>query len=148
MIPKIYLELRSDIQNLKLDINDLAKTEILWDSYQDYQEAVQSGRRTRNAAYELAYKYYGDKCQPGMKITYYITGNDPNPKVFENCELVEFFNPAIPDVNIPYYLRRLEEYVSRFEIFFSKEEFEALFPKEGNLTFEFKPKIINSLVKD
>ncbi len=148
LIPKIYLELRSDIQNLKLDINDLAKTEILWDSYQDYQEAVQSGRRTRNAAYELAYKYYGDKCQPGMKITYYITGNDPNPKVFENCELVEFFNPAIPDVNIPYYLRRLEEYVSRFEIFFSKEEFEALFPKEGNLTFEFKPKIINSLVKD
>lgn len=148
LIPKIYLELRSDIQNLKLDINDLAKTEILWDSYQDYQEAVQSGRRTKNAAYELAYKYYGDKCQPGMKITYYITGNDPNPKVFENCELVEFYNPTIPNVNIPYYLRRLEEYVLRFEIFFSKEEFEALFPKEGNLTFEFKPKIINSLVKD
>lgn len=148
LIPKIYLELRSDIQNLKININDLAKTEILRETYQEYQEAVHSGRRARNAAYELAYKYYGDKFQPGMKITYYITGDDPNPKVFENCELVEFYNPNIPNVNIPYYLKRLEEYVSRFEIFFTKEDFEALFPKEGVLSFAVKPKVINSIVRD
>lgn len=147
-IPKIYLALKEDIQKLKVNINDLAKTEILKDTYKDYIEAVKNGRRLRSAAYELAYKYYGDKCQPGMKITYYITGNDPNVKVFENCELVEFYNPNFPNVNIPYYLKKLDEYISRFSIFFSEKDFELLFPKEGTLIFSIKPKVINSLVRD
>ncbi len=148
LIPNLYIKLRSDLQNLRINIMDLAKTEILRDSYQQYDEAVKSGRRQRSAAYELAYKYFGDKFYPGMKIVYYITGNDPNAKVFENCELVEFFNPNIPNVNIPYYLRRLDEYISRFEVFFTKEDFNALFPKENGFIFDTKPKVINSVIKD
>ncbi len=148
LIPKIYTDLVMDIQNFKIDINDLAKTEILRDSYHEYHEAVKSGRRQKNAAYELAIKYYGEKFQPGMKITYYIKGKDPDLKIFENCELVEFFNPIYPDYNVAYYIKKLEEYVSRFEAFFSKEDFELLFPKEPALKFEFKPKVINTLVKE
>lgn len=147
-IPKIYTDLVIDIQNFKIDINDLAKTEILRESYHEYHEAVKSGRRQKNAAYELATKYYEDKFQPGMKITYYIKGKDPDVKIFENCELVEYFNPIHPDYNVAYYIKKLEEYVSRFEVFFTKEDFELLFPKEPALKFEFKPKVINKLVKE
>jgi DNA polymerase elongation subunit (family B) len=147
-IPKIYLNLRSDILNLNIDIKDFAKTEILHDSYQAYHEAVMNQTRTRNAAYELAYKYYGEKIPPGLKISYYITGDDPNVKVYENCELVEFYNPKFPNINRMYYLKKLEDYVSRFEVFFSKEDFSALFPNEFKLNFQFKPKVINSIIKE
>jgi DNA polymerase elongation subunit (family B) len=155
MIPKIYHELRSDIVNLKIDINDLARTEILHDTYEEYEQAVKSGKRQKSAAYELAYKYYGNKFYPGMKITYYITGDDPDVKVFENCELVDFYNPNFPNVNREYYLKKLEEYVSRFQIFFSEEDFKVLFPSEDfnalfqkttNVSFENKPKVINTKV--
>ncbi len=147
LIPKEYEKLRSDIINLKVDIKDLAKVEILNESYGEYKKAVESGTRQRSAAYELAIKYYGDKFYPGMKIIYYITGEDPNVKIFENCDLIETYNAKYPNVNIPYYLRRLEEYVSRFEEFFSKEDFELLFPKENVLPFSAKPKVINRAVK-
>ncbi|MCX8056363.1 MAG: hypothetical protein N3F03_01980 [Ignavibacteria bacterium] len=148
LIPKIYRELVNDIINMKIDIKDLAKTEILRDTYQEYIEAVATGKRQRSAPYELAIKYYDKQFSPGMKITYYITGNDPNPKLFEQCELIDFYNPKNPNLNINYYLRKLEEYVSRFEVFFTKEDFELLFPKESNFTFEIKPKVINTPVKE
>lgn len=145
-IPEIYKRLREDIIKLKIDIRDLAKTEILNNTHEEYEEAVNSGRRQRNAAYELAKKYYGDKFYPGMKISYYITGDDPNAKIFENCELVENFNPNFPDVNTKYYLKRLEEYVYRFEVFFTEEDFHSLFPTEGMLNFKTRPMIINKLI--
>jgi DNA polymerase elongation subunit (family B) len=157
MIPAIYQELRSDIVNLKIDINDLAKTEILHETYEAYEEAVKSGKRQRSAAYELAYKYYDNKFYPGMKISYYITGDDPNVRIFENCELVDFFNPNFPNVNREYYLKKLEEYVSRFEVFFSEEDFKKLFPKEdfnalfqkeAIVSFENRPKVINTKISE
>lgn len=145
-IPEIYRKLREDIINLKIDIRDLAKTEVLNNTYEEYEETVNSGRRLRNAAYELAKKYYGDKFYPGMKISYYITGDDPNVKIFENCELAENYNPNFPDVNTKYYLKKLEEYVSRFEVFFTEEDFHSLFPTEGMLNFKTRPMIINKLI--
>lgn len=157
MIPKFYHKLRSDIVNYEIDINDLAKTEILHETYEEYEAAVRSGKRQRSAAYELALRYYGDKYYPGMKISYYITGEEPNVKILEKCELVDFYNPKFPNVSREYYLKKLEEYVSRFEVFFSKEDFEALFPKVDfnalfqknmNITFETKPKVINTQISE
>lgn len=145
-IPEIYKRLREDIINLKIDIHELAKTEVLNNTYEEYEKAVNSGKRQRNAAYELAKKYYGDKFYPGMKISYYITGDDPNVKIFENCELVENFYPNFPDVNSKYYLKKLEEYVSRFEVFFTEEDFHSLFPTEGMLNFKTRPIIMNKLI--
>ena len=157
MIPKIYQDLRSDIVNLKIDINDLAKTEILYETYETYSQAVKSGKRQKSAAYELAYKYYGNKFYPGMKISYYITGDNPNVKIFDNCELVEFYNPNFPNVNREYYLKKLEEYVFRFKVFFTDEDFNKLFPQEDfnalfqkdtTFSFENKPKVINTKVSE
>lgn len=145
-IPEIYKKLREDISNLKINISELAKTEVLNSTYYEYEQALSTGRRQRNAAYELAKKYYGDKFYPGMKISYYITGDDPNVKIFENCELIENFNPNFPDVNTKYYLKKLEEYVSRFEAFFTEEDFHSLFPTEGMLNFKTRPMIINKLI--
>lgn len=148
LIPKIYRELISNIIEHKIDIKDLAKTEILKDSAQDYIEAVKSGRRQKSAAYELALKYYGERFQPGLKISYYIKGSEPDVRIFENCELIDFYNPKHPDYNVSYYIRKLDEYISRFEVFFKKEDFLLLFPKEGNINFEINPKVVNTIVKE
>ncbi len=148
-IPNSYLILREEIINRSIDIKKLAKVEILYDTIENYKLAVAEKRRAKSAAYELAIKIYNDKCPPRTKISYYITGSDPDVKVYENCELLENFNPYKPNYNVAYYLKKLEEYVSRFEVFFSKEDFLALFPTENLITFKIqKPKVINSFLSE
>jgi len=146
-IPKVYMNLRADIINHAISIQDLSKRETLRDAYSVYTSAVESGKRTKSAAYELAIKYYGSKYEPGDKITYFITGSDPNVTIYENCELMEYYNSNSPVENVSYYLKKLEEYISRFEIFFAKSDFQNLFPSEEQLQFQVdKIKVINKPV--
>lgn len=146
-IPKSYLSLREEIINRKIDIEKLAKVEVLYDSLEEYKKAVSEKRRSKSAAYELALRIYLDKCPPRTRISYYIIGNEPDVKIYENCELTENYNPYKPDYNVAYYLKKLEEYVSRFEVFFSKEDFLALFPTETMIAFEIKkPQVINTML--
>lgn len=135
-IPKVYMNLRSDIIKHALPIMDLCKSETLRDNFAGYIKAVEAGKRTKSASYELAIKYYGNKFEPGDRITYFITGTDPNIRIYENCELVEYYNPKSPTENVSYYLKKLDEYISRFEIFFSKTHFQNLFPSEEQLQFQ------------
>ncbi|MCX8011132.1 MAG: hypothetical protein N3A61_08270, partial [Ignavibacteria bacterium] len=91
-----------------------------------------------SAPYELAIKYFKDKFKPGDRIIYYITGNEPNVKIHEACELIEAYNPNLPNENVAYYLKKLEEYVERFKDFFSSNDFKNLFPTEDRLQFAFE----------
>jgi hypothetical protein len=142
------MNLRSDIINHAIPFIDLCKTETLRDQYSFYTNAVESGKRARSAAYELAIKYYGNKYEPGDRITYYITGIDPNVTIYENCELVEYYNPKSPTENVAYYLKKLEEYISRFEIFFAKTDLQNLFPSEEKLQFQVdKISVVNKRVE-
>jgi hypothetical protein len=87
-----------------------------------YQADVASGRRSKAVAYELAIARACHTSQPvrkGDRITYYITGTAPNVTTFDNARLAEAWNPAIPDENTAYYLKRLDECAHRFAPFFS-----------------------------
>ncbi len=134
-IHELYKSTYKSIAERKIDIFELAKTETLRERLDRYQELVKKGKRNRSAAYELAIasrKNY----KPGDKITYYITGSTSDIRSFENCKLVEDWNPLRRDENVEYYLSKLNEYSKRFEIFFNEEDFNKIFSLSDGLKFD------------
>ncbi|MEN3037703.1 MAG: DNA polymerase domain-containing protein [Candidatus Kryptonium sp.] len=134
-IHELYKSLSKSIAERKIDITELAKTETLREHPERYQELVKMGKRNRSAAYELAIAS-GKNYRQGDRITYYITGSTPDVKSFENCKLIENWNPLKRDENIQYYLLKLNEYTKRFEIFFKPEDFKKIFSLKDGLSFE------------
>ncbi len=134
-IHELYKSLFKSISERKIDIFDLAKTETLREDLENYKRLVKEGRRNRSAAYELAIAS-GRNYRPGDKITYYITGSDPNVRALDNCKLVEEWNPFMRDENVLYYLAKLNEYTKRFKVFFKPEDFKRIFSLNDGLTFD------------
>jgi len=146
-IHELYKSIYKSIAERKIDILELAKTETLRERLDRYQELVRLGRRNRSAAYELAIAS-GRNYRQGDKITYYITGSTPDVRSFENCKLVEDWNPLKRDENIQYYLAKLNEYTKRFEIFFKPEDFKKIFSLSDGLNFDDVQIIIKKLSKE
>ncbi len=142
---RIYVNLYKDISGHRLDVRDFARTEQLRDSLEQYKSDVASGRRNKSAAYEVTISSYR-KYRPGDRVTYYITGNDANIKGFENCKLAEAWDPNFPDENVPYYLRRLDEYSKKFEVFFTPQDYRRIFTVED--LFGFSGKGIQIVTKE
>lgn len=131
---QIYNLLRSDISEHKLEIRDFARTESLKDNLGDYRRGVESGKRNRSAAYEIA-SSTERSFKPGDSISYYITGSDPNVRTFEKCKPVTEWDPNFPDENVPYYLRRLDEISEKFKEFFTPQDFRAIFSPDDLFPF-------------
>jgi DNA polymerase I len=134
-IHELYKSLFEAISERKIDIFELAKTETLREKPERYIELVKLGRRNKSAGYELAISR-GKNYRPGDKITYYITGSTPDVKSFENCKLVEEWNPFRRDENVAYYLSKLNEYSRRFEIFFKPDDFKKVFSLNEGINFD------------
>jgi len=131
---ELYVNLRKDLLEHKLDVRDFAKTETLRDPLEDYAHEVEAGKRNRSASYELALRSRRP-FRPGDKISYYFTGTDPNIKAFESCKLIEEWIPNAPDENVAYYLRRLDEYTKKFEVFFTPQDFRKIFSADDLFQF-------------
>ena len=140
----LFVNLHQDIERHALSIHDFARTETLKDSRLEYFAAVEQEKRNRTASYEVALAA-GIDWKPGERISYYITGNDPNIKGFENCKLIDEWNPEEPDENFPHYLRRLDELVQKFQVFFSPKDFRTIFSIEDLFGFSAEEKIILTL---
>ncbi len=154
MLAVIALLLQEDIQGLHdlymatytrivqhdWQVEDFARTETLKASVEPYQADVASGRRSKAAAYELAMARARNTGQPvrkGDRITYYITGTAPTVTTFDNARLAEAWDPALPDENTAYYLKRLDECARRFAPFFTAQDFARVFAPED--LFGFSP---------
>jgi DNA polymerase elongation subunit (family B) len=136
----LYVATSSRIVQHDWQVQDFARTETLKATVEHYQADVTSGRRSKGAAYELAIARARDTAQPvrkGDRITYYITGTAPNVTTFDNARLAEAWNPAIPDENTAYYLKRLDECAHRFAPFFTAQDFAQVFAPED--LFGFSP---------
>jgi DNA polymerase elongation subunit (family B) len=127
----LYLDTRDRILNHAWEsVDDFSRTETLKDAASQYREDVEAGRRTRAAAYELALQREARTGQPpriGDRISYYITGAVSSVTAFESCRLAEEWDPAQPDENVAYYLKRLDEFARKFELFFEDHDFRLLF---------------------
>jgi len=132
----MYVNLTTDIREHKLSIGDFARTESLKDSFDDYTAAVEKGERNRNAAYEVALSS-GRGWKRGDRISYYITGTESGVRSFANGRLAEEWNPQDPDENTAFYLRRLDEFSKKFDVFFSSADFRKIFSMDD--LFGFTP---------
>ena len=56
---------------------------------------------------------------------------------FDNARLAEAWDPALPDENTAYYLKRLDECARRFAPFFIAQDFARVFAPED--LFGFSP---------
>ncbi len=140
----VFLEYHRKIQERTLDIGELARTETLRDPLQEYVDAVSAGRRNRSAAYEVAVAM-GRPVRPGTKVSYYITGNDPSPRGFEQCRAVTEWDPNFPDQNVPFYLRRLDDFSEKFRAFFQPQDYRRIFSVDD--LFPFTPQGITPVVQ-
>lgn len=136
---ELYITTARRIQTHAWDVEDFARTETLKDSVAHYQAAVAGGKRPHSAAYELAIarrQRTGQPVHQGDRITYYITGSSPTVASFEHCRLAEEWNPAQPDENTAYYLRRLGEFTRKCAVFFRGDDFQRIFSDAGLFRFD------------
>ncbi len=131
---RLYVEYRNAILDHRLDVREFARTETLKDSLADYERGVHNERRNKSAAYEVA-KATGRSYRTGDSISYYITGNDPNVKTYENCKPITEWNPNFPDENSAYYMRRLDEFSEKFKEFFDPKDFRNIFSLDDLFPF-------------
>ncbi len=146
-IHELYKSLFKSIAERKIDILELAKTETLREDIENYKILVKEGRRNRSAAYELAIAS-GRNYRPGDKITYYITGSNPNVRILDNCKLVDEWNPFMRDENVTFYLTKLNEYTKRFKVFFKPEDFKRIFSLSDGLNFDDVQIVTRKLSKE
>jgi DNA polymerase, archaea type len=119
-IVDLHLRYLDDLENHRRDIAWLAKTETLQDSLQNYQAKVKAKKRNPAAAYELALRSQR-RCQPGDRISYYVTGAKTKVKISENCKLAIHWDPQHPDENVEHYKAKLKELYEKFRPWIESE---------------------------
>jgi len=131
----LYVEHDHLIRTHALAVRDFARTEVLRDPLPLYEEEVLAGERNRSAPYEVAIAR-GRLARQGDRISYYITGDDANPRGSENCKSADDWDPNFPDENVPYYLRRLAEFSEKFGEFFRPQDFRGIFSADDLFPFD------------
>lgn len=124
------------------DVESFSKTETLKEGVDRYLADVRAGKRTRAAAYELAIRRADETGQPvrkGDRISYYIAGAGSQITSFSEARLAAQWDPAAPDENTAYYLKRLDEFARKFEPFFTDTDFRLIFSPEDLFGFDPTP---------
>ena len=136
----LYLSTRDKIiQHRWEDVSDFSKTETLKESSERYLDDVQSGKRSRAASYELAMRRKRNTGQPvrkGDRISYYIAGLDLHSAAFELAQPADVWSSENANENTAYYLKRLNEFARKFEIFFTESDFRLIFSPEDLFGFD------------
>ena len=99
---------RQMIREGTIPIEKLARSETLKDSLEVYRQKVEQKKRNKSAAYEIALRSSRNYV-PGDIITYYITGTDARVSAYDNARPISEYDPQNPDVNVAYYLEKLEK---------------------------------------
>ncbi len=129
-LARLYRELRRRIVERRWSVAEFARTEYLKESRSEYDRKVAQSARNRAAVYELAKRERGD-FRRGEALTYYITGRGARVTGFAHAKLASDWDPAAPDENVEYYLRKLDEVARRLKPFLSEGEWTALFSQDA-----------------
>ena len=115
-IPALYQRYLEDLEQHRMDISLLMKTETLQDSLESYQLKVNTKKRNPAALYEIALRSERPY-QPGDQISYYVTGKGAKVKINENCKLAAHWDAKNPDENVEHYKAKLKELYEKFRPF-------------------------------
>lgn len=108
------------LQEHRIPIEDLARTETLREAPATYLLKVRQGKRNPSAAFEIALRSERS-FRAGDQISYYVTGHGKGVTVYENCKPVSLYDPDSPDENTEFYLDKLDQLVKRLAPFFPGE---------------------------
>ncbi|MBN2035025.1 MAG: DNA polymerase II [Deltaproteobacteria bacterium] len=111
----------AEIENHKMDISRLAKTETLSEPLESYRQKVRTGKRNPAALYELALAS-GRPYRAGDQLSYYVTGSKKSVRVYDNCKPAGSYDKSRPDENVAYYKEKLIALYERFREFLPGEE--------------------------
>ncbi|MDQ2868474.1 MAG: DNA polymerase II [Verrucomicrobiota bacterium] len=106
-------QFESEIRRGEMPIEMLMKTDTLQDSLEKYRQKIAAGGRNRAAAYELALAS-GRNFKPGDQISYYVKATPKKVAAYEAAKLASEFDPNQRDVNVDYYIAKLNELVKKF----------------------------------
>ena len=109
-------DFRARIENHRMGIAELMKTETLQDSPAAYRDKIGGKRRNVSAAYELALRAERPY-QSGDQISYYVTGRGARVKVAAAAKMASEYDPANPDENVAYYQAKLADLYEKFRPF-------------------------------
>ncbi len=112
-IPALFDRVAADLRGRKVPVKNLARTETLSESPENYARKIEAGSRNRSAAYELALAS-GRDLRAGDTVSYYITGDKAGVTAYDNCRRLTDHDPAHPDENPAYYLRKLRDLYKKF----------------------------------
>ena len=110
-IPALIRQVGETLEDGKMPLNKLAKTDTLISSPAAYAKKQEGGGRNRAAAYELALQAERN-FKAGDKVTYYVTGTKATVSVWQNAKMLS--SATEYDANIKYYLAKLKELVKKF----------------------------------
>jgi DNA polymerase elongation subunit (family B) len=113
-IRQAYRKYHDAISRRTIPVEELAKSEVLSDSPENYRKKLASGSARRSAAYELALAS-GKKFRAGDRIKFYVTGDKAKLPVVGNSCLIENM-PETRDENTAYYLAKLDALASAFGV--------------------------------
>jgi DNA polymerase elongation subunit (family B) len=133
-----YLDVRRRISGHEwTEAIDFARVETIKERLSDYTTAVESGTRLQSAAYEVALELSrrGQRVRKGDRITYYVARSNKPARLFESARPIDDWDPSSPDEDTRYYLRRLDEFASKFEVFFAPTDFRRVFSEEDLFGF-------------
>lgn len=108
-----YENWRNAISNRETALEELAKSEVLSDSPENYRKKLASGSTRRSAPYELALAS-NKEYRAGDKVKFYVTGTKAKLPVVGNAKLLDDADPGNRDENIAYYLAKLDALYETF----------------------------------
>lgn len=120
MVERLFDRYVVRLRARELDVAWVARNETLNDSMDSYREKLRQGTRNHSAAFEVALAS-GKSFRAGDHVSYYVSGSGKDVTAYEQCRPAAAFNPAHPDINVPYYIEKLRHVLKRFEPFQPKE---------------------------
>jgi DNA polymerase elongation subunit (family B) len=115
-IHTLFTDCLQRLEQHKMGISWLAKTETLSESLETYKEKVEAKKRNPAATYELALAS-GRPYRAGDQVSYYVTGKAKTVRVYENSKLTSDYDPSHPDENVAYYQAKLHNLLKKFKEF-------------------------------
>ncbi|OGT98188.1 MAG: DNA polymerase II [Geobacteraceae bacterium GWC2_48_7] len=119
-VDDLYNRYVKKLVSRNFEITWIARTETLNESVAAYKVKLESGKRNRGAAFEIALAA-GTAFRAGDQVSYYICGSGKEAVAYEQCRPVTAFDPLRPDINTAYYIDRLRQLKNRFEQFLPRE---------------------------
>jgi DNA polymerase I len=115
-VEALLKEYMQKIENHEIGIFWLAKTEALRESLESYRQKTLGGGRNLAALYELALASKRPY-RAGDQLSYYVTGEKKNVRVYDNSKLASSYDPSRPDENVAYYQNKLLALYDKFSEF-------------------------------